>query len=42
MRTASKGDSQAAREQKAEVLFGQLGAWFREWTAEGLFREIRV
>ena len=42
VRTASKGDSHAAREQKAEVLFGQLGAWFREWTAEGLFSEIRV
>ncbi|HET6163698.1 MAG TPA: DNA-binding domain-containing protein [Planctomycetota bacterium] len=42
VRTATRGDSKAARERKAEVLFGQLGAWFREWTAEGLFREIRV
>ncbi len=42
VRTASRGASKAAREPKAEALFGQLGAWFREWTAEGMFSGIRV
>jgi hypothetical protein len=42
VRTGSRGDSKAARERKAEAIFGQLGAWFQEWTAEGIFREIRV
>jgi hypothetical protein len=31
-----------ARSRKSAALFAQLGPWFHEWTAEGLFAEIRV
>jgi hypothetical protein len=30
------------RRRPGEELLGQLGSWFHEWTAEGLFAEIRV